>query len=160
MASRLALHEEMTCTQMSRSYTILYLGLFLRPNTFLHSMTQADCRLFPMQQEERPRLEHGRYVYRFLRSPMCEYMKSFIAKLLQLPRRDLMNSVLENFTILQWNAKSLSSSPIDTRQHQSICLQLRLSSRLGIKAILVPESTNLITEDHRAFANHFPDFLL
>ncbi|KAK4475899.1 hypothetical protein MN116_001144 [Schistosoma mekongi] len=51
-------------------------------------------------EDEQPRPENGRYVYRFLRSPMCDYMKKFIGKLLQLPQRELMNSVLENFTIL------------------------------------------------------------
>ncbi|TGZ68009.1 hypothetical protein CRM22_004491 [Opisthorchis felineus] len=53
-----------------------------------------------IEQEEQPRGEHGRYVYRFLRSPMCDYMKSFIVKLLKLPNRGMMNQVLENFTIL------------------------------------------------------------
>ncbi|KAF5401040.1 hypothetical protein PHET_05457 [Paragonimus heterotremus] len=52
------------------------------------------------QQDEQPRAENGRYVYRFLCSPMCDYMKSFIGRLLELPHRDMMNSVLENFTIL------------------------------------------------------------
>ncbi|CAL8085410.1 unnamed protein product [Calicophoron daubneyi] len=51
-------------------------------------------------EDEQPQAENGRFVYRFLRSPMCDYMKSFIAKLLQLPNREMMNSVLENFTIL------------------------------------------------------------
>nr|CAH8871392.1 unnamed protein product [Trichobilharzia regenti] len=51
-------------------------------------------------EDEQPRAENGRFVYRFLRSPMCDYMKKFIGKLLQLPQRELMNSVLENFTIL------------------------------------------------------------
>ncbi|KAH9590386.1 Transcriptional enhancer factor TEF-1, variant 3 [Schistosoma haematobium] len=51
-------------------------------------------------EDEQPRPENGRFVYRFLRSPMCDYMKKFIGKLLQLPQRELMNSVLENFTIL------------------------------------------------------------
>ncbi|CAI2734182.1 unnamed protein product [Schistosoma spindalis] len=51
-------------------------------------------------EDEQPRPEDGRFVYRFLRSPMCDYMKKFIGKLLQLPQRELMNSVLENFTIL------------------------------------------------------------
>jgi len=40
-------------------------------------------------------------VYRINRSPMCEYMINFIHKLKHLPEKYMMNSVLENFTILQ-----------------------------------------------------------
>merc|ERR1712012_436229 len=43
----------------------------------------------------------GRYLYKIHRSPMCEYMINFIRKLKHLPERYMMNSVLENFTILQ-----------------------------------------------------------
>ncbi|KAF8788841.1 Transcriptional enhancer factor TEF-1 like protein [Argiope bruennichi] len=43
----------------------------------------------------------GRFVYRIHRSPMCEYMINFIHKLKHLPEKYMMNSVLENFTILQ-----------------------------------------------------------
>ncbi|XP_021115605.1 transcriptional enhancer factor TEF-5 isoform X1 [Heterocephalus glaber] len=50
---------------------------------------------------EYARLENGRFVYRIHRSPMCEYMINFIHKLKHLPEKCLMNSVLENFTILQ-----------------------------------------------------------
>lgn len=52
-------------------------------------------------EHEYSRLEHNRYVYRIQRSPMCEYMINFIQKLKNLPERYMMNSVLENFTILQ-----------------------------------------------------------
>ena len=53
-------------------------------------------------QTEYPRDEGGgRYVYRITRSPMCEYMISFIHRLKHLPEKYMMNSVLENFTILQ-----------------------------------------------------------
>ncbi|KAG9508613.1 Transcriptional enhancer factor TEF-1, partial [Fragariocoptes setiger] len=41
------------------------------------------------------------FVYRIRRSPMCDYMRQFIEKLSKLPERYMMNSVLENFTILQ-----------------------------------------------------------
>lgn len=44
---------------------------------------------------------NGRYSYDIDRSPMCEFMTQFIKKLRQLPTTTLMNSVLENFTVLQ-----------------------------------------------------------
>ncbi|XP_055339311.1 transcriptional enhancer factor TEF-1-like isoform X2 [Paramacrobiotus metropolitanus] len=47
------------------------------------------------------RFEGGRYMYRISRSQMCEYMINFVLKLKDLPQKDMMNSVLENFTILQ-----------------------------------------------------------
>jgi len=52
-------------------------------------------------QTEYSHVENGRYVYRIHRSPMCEYMINFIFKLKQLPEKYMMNSVLENFTVLQ-----------------------------------------------------------
>lgn len=54
-----------------------------------------------VQQTEYARLEGGKCVYRIHRSPMCEYMINFIHKLKHLPEKYMMNSVLENFTILQ-----------------------------------------------------------
>lgn len=57
----------------------------------------CDCN----PQTEYARVEGGRYVYRIHRSPMCEYMINFIHKLKHLPEKYMMNSVLENFTILQ-----------------------------------------------------------
>lgn len=55
---------------------------------------------YPIIQEGTPRPDGGHYVYRFLHSPMCDYMRRFIELLVKLPNRDTMNSVLENFTIL------------------------------------------------------------
>jgi len=52
-------------------------------------------------ETECPRFENGRYLYKIHRSPMCEYMINFILKLKHLPEKYMMNSVLENFTILQ-----------------------------------------------------------
>ncbi|KAJ8393564.1 hypothetical protein AAFF_G00060370 [Aldrovandia affinis] len=52
-------------------------------------------------ETEYARMEAGRCVYRIHRSPMCEYMINFIHKLKHLPEKYMMNSVLENFTILQ-----------------------------------------------------------
>uniref|UniRef100_A0A3B3XWK9 TEA domain-containing protein n=1 Tax=Poecilia mexicana TaxID=48701 RepID=A0A3B3XWK9_9TELE len=51
-------------------------------------------------ETEHARFENGRFVYRISRSPMCEYMINFIHKLKHLPEKYMMNSVLENFTIL------------------------------------------------------------
>lgn len=52
-------------------------------------------------ETEYARFENGRFVYRIRESPMCEYMINFIHKLKHLPEKYMMNSVLENFTILQ-----------------------------------------------------------
>ena len=52
-------------------------------------------------ETEYARFDGGRFVYRINRSPMCEYMVSFIHRLKHLPEKFMMNSVLENFTMLQ-----------------------------------------------------------
>ncbi|XP_033102042.1 transcriptional enhancer factor TEF-1-like isoform X3 [Anneissia japonica] len=52
-------------------------------------------------ETEYARYENNRFVFRIHRSPMCEYMINFIHKLKHLPEKYMMNSVLENFTILQ-----------------------------------------------------------
>ncbi|XP_078392533.1 transcriptional enhancer factor TEF-1-like, partial [Cetorhinus maximus] len=52
-------------------------------------------------ETEYARFENGHFLYRIHRSPMCEYLINFIHKLKQLPEKYMMNSVLENFTILQ-----------------------------------------------------------
>ncbi|XP_054160531.1 transcriptional enhancer factor TEF-1-like [Oppia nitens] len=52
-------------------------------------------------ETEYARFENGRFIYRIHRSPMCEYMINFIHKLKNLPEKYMMNSVLENFTVLQ-----------------------------------------------------------
>ena len=44
---------------------------------------------------------NGRFIYKIQRSPMCEYMTNFIQKLKHQPEIYMMNSVLENFTILK-----------------------------------------------------------
>lgn len=59
------------------------------------------CPFVFVRQTEYARLEGGKCVYRIHRSPMCEYMINFIHKLKHLPEKYMMNSVLENFTILQ-----------------------------------------------------------
>lgn len=52
-------------------------------------------------ETEHARYENGRCTYRIENSPMCEYMITFINKLKQLPEKNLKNSVLENFSVLQ-----------------------------------------------------------
>lgn len=52
-------------------------------------------------ETQRAMLDGDRYIVALHRSPMCEYMVNFIQKLRALPKRSMMNSVLENFTILQ-----------------------------------------------------------
>uniref|UniRef100_A0A3B4VNC6 Transcriptional enhancer factor TEF-3-like n=1 Tax=Seriola dumerili TaxID=41447 RepID=A0A3B4VNC6_SERDU len=54
-----------------------------------------------VMKTEYARFENGRYMFRIHRSPLCEYMINFIHKLKHLPEKYMMNSVLENFTILQ-----------------------------------------------------------
>ena len=66
-------------------------------------------------ETEYPQVQHnGRYLYKIARSPMCEYMVNFIHKLKHLPEKYMMNSVLENFTILQVNVLTKVQCP-----HQS-----------------------------------------
>ena len=72
-------------------------------------------------ETEYPQVQHnGRYLYKIARSPMCEYMVNFIHKLKHLPEKYMMNSVLENFTILQVNISSYKSQ-IPTSKLSLIC---------------------------------------
>ncbi|XP_039191183.1 transcriptional enhancer factor TEF-4 isoform X1 [Crotalus tigris] len=54
-----------------------------------------------LETAEPPHWEDGRFVFRMQRSPLCEYLINFIRKLQTLPEKPMMDSVLENFTILQ-----------------------------------------------------------
>lgn len=65
-------------------------------------------------ETEYSRLENSRFIYRIQRSPMCEYMINFIQKLKGLPERYMMNSVLENFTILQVSSGTSEKEPENT----------------------------------------------
>ncbi|KAG9337323.1 hypothetical protein JZ751_028891 [Albula glossodonta] len=74
------------------------------------------------------RLENGRYVYRFHRSPLCEYMINFIHKLKHLPEKYMMNSVLENFTILQARIPTAALHTHST--HYTTAILFYIASRL------------------------------
>ncbi|CAO2623145.1 Transcriptional enhancer factor TEF-4 [Lemmus lemmus] len=50
-------------------------------------------------ETEQAQLEDGCVMYRLMCSPMCEYLVNFPHKLWQMPERDMMNSVLENFIL-------------------------------------------------------------
>ncbi|XP_042330410.1 transcriptional enhancer factor TEF-4 isoform X1 [Sceloporus undulatus] len=54
-----------------------------------------------LETAEPPHWEDGRFVFQLQRSPLCEYLINFIRKLRTLPEKPMMDSVLENFTILQ-----------------------------------------------------------
>ena len=66
-------------------------------------------------ETEYARCEGQRFVYKLDRSPMCEYMVNFIRKLKNLPEKYMMNSVLENFTILQVSLGTSHQSPVLSR---------------------------------------------
>lgn len=80
-------------------------------------------------QTEYAHLEGGKYMFRIHRSPMCEYMINFIHKLKHLPEKYMMNSVLENFTILQVCGGNLTT---DTKPYTVYKLALVHSVRLII----------------------------
>lgn len=91
----------------------------MRDESFFTSYTYASCSNRPIhistrlcsfgkqvlekvETSEHPqRDQFDQYIYRFDRSPLCDYMVQFIQKLRSLPDPYMMNSVLENFTILQ-----------------------------------------------------------
>ncbi|KAI4529449.1 hypothetical protein MG293_020697 [Ovis ammon polii] len=101
---------------------------------------------------ERAQLEDGRFVYRLLRSPMCEYLVNFLHKLRQLPERYMMNSVLENFTILQ--LIFVSAAAEDPRSHgpmaDHVTLQVALSSHsLEEQTVLLPGGSKWVESGER-----------
>jgi CRISPR/Cas system endoribonuclease Cas6 (RAMP superfamily) len=95
-------------------------------------------------ETEYSRLENGRFVYRIHRSPMCDYMINFINKLKRLPEKYMMNSVLENFTILQ--VKYLASETRDDTNSPFIVgdIQQRNARNVTVHCICV-RSVNIGT---------------
>ena len=74
-------------------------------------------------ETEYAKFENGRFVYKIQRSPMCEYMINFIHKLKHLPEKYMMNSVLENFTILQVRMTSFFNPPVDSGRKKDLNLR-------------------------------------
>ena len=83
--------------------------------------------LSPALQTEYARYENGHYSYRIHRSPLCEYMINFIHKLKHLPEKYMMNSVLENFTILQvcvWVCVQVGADVCVQVWGEGVCVQM------------------------------------
>lgn len=104
---------------------------------------------FFFAQTEYARFENGRYVFRIHRSPLCEYMINFIHKLKHLPEKYMMNSVLENFTILQvnhpWYAKlriSLKAWLVEAKANAD---RVRSKSRSGVRNSSSSSITNPVS---------------
>ena len=91
--------------QTVSSYHIYYGFIWL----FYLRINQLDLKFQNLTPMFEFRVEGGRYIYKLNRSPMCEYMINFIMKLKHLPEKYMMNSVLENFTILQVNNSTYKS---------------------------------------------------
>jgi len=85
-------------------------------------------------ETENARLENGRFVYRIHRSPMCEYMINFIHKLKHLPEKYMMNSVLENFTILQVKEKKMNRFPALNNSSRNIYIYTRKTTKKNNKS--------------------------
>lgn len=88
-------------------------------------------------ETEYSRLENSRFVYRIQRSPMCEYMVNFIQKLKHLPERYMMNSVLENFTILQVQLSFFCFWIFTTHQYNLELNTIRIANRQILYEILI-----------------------
>ncbi|CAF3322381.1 unnamed protein product [Rotaria socialis] len=91
----------------------------IRDESFFTSFTYASCANRPIHistrlcsfgkkvlekvdtSEHPQRDQYDQYFHRFDRSPLCDYMVQFVQKLRSLPNACMMNSVLENFTVLQ-----------------------------------------------------------
>uniref|UniRef100_A0A7M4FGU7 TEA domain transcription factor 2 n=1 Tax=Crocodylus porosus TaxID=8502 RepID=A0A7M4FGU7_CROPO len=69
--------------------------------TCAHKVCSFGNQVVERVETELGHLEDGRYVFRLLRFPLCEYLINFVHKLQQLPEKYMMDSVLENFTVLQ-----------------------------------------------------------
>lgn len=84
---------------------LIYINMYSLCDFLIMFTKMRNISLLLSQQTEYARFENGRYVFRIHRSPLCEYMINFIHKLKHLPEKYMMNSVLENFTILQVNSR-------------------------------------------------------
>lgn len=111
MKSHVMPHKQLHSCESQNNYVASNWLIYLKLNTMWCDFWLCLPRWgisFPLSrflfsQTEYARFENGRYVFRIHRSPLCEYMINFIHKLKHLPEKYMMNSVLENFTILQVN---------------------------------------------------------
>ena len=104
-----------TTWELSKTTTTIR---FESPEPFTISCSTKVCsfgnQVVEKVETEHPRYEsNGRCVYRIENSPMCEYMITFINKLKQLPEKNLKNSVLENFSVLQVNLNDAKTLRLD-----------------------------------------------
>ena len=98
---RMYISSEYEFASYSTSITVAIFGVGWREGGREGGCWQCQFVSLNCLQTEYARFDGGRFVYRINRSPMCEYMVSFIHRLKHLPEKFMMNSVLENFTILQ-----------------------------------------------------------
>lgn len=94
--------------------------------------------------------ENGRFVYRINRSPMCDYMVSFINRLRHLPEKYMMNSVLENFTILQVIKFYCSKSELGNKFFQKNSLQVITNRDTQETLLCIAFVFEVSTSDHGA----------
>lgn len=103
-------------------------------------------------ETEYPRIENNRFFYRIHKSPMCEYMINFIQKLKNLPERYMMNSVLENFTILQVSVDSSCINYLNSRNVKLVAASLEVE--------LLPTSSLLAFNNLLQFSSELIDLFV
>ena len=110
-------------------------------------------------QTEYARFETGRFVYRINRSPMCDYMVSFIHRLKHLPEKYMMNSVLENFTILQVGTKRQSLTQCTINCENSLLKRFRIAWVMWSCALLTQCGTGSFVKELHKNLNIFDRIL-
>ncbi|CAF1027772.1 unnamed protein product [Didymodactylos carnosus] len=92
--------------QEADNQTYNHFVLFESPETIEIDITTKACSFGKSVAEKvedgKTKFENGKHIYKSDDTKMCDFMVGFIRKLKnELPSRELMNHVLENFTILQ-----------------------------------------------------------